>query len=95
MPIVKNEFGGGAAPLLDDYSAIGDGGLDATAMVFCHECGAEGPHAEAYLEVRADYFALEAQAVRLWQNRDARHRCLFDAGAAEGLNLYPRENADG
>lgn len=90
-PIVQNGSGiGGAAPLLDDY---GDDGLYAIAFVFCHECGAQSSEVDALIYTREDYFELEAKGVRLWQDRDNRHRDLYDGGQAEGLNLYPRADA--
>ncbi|MGH8073701.1 MAG: Lar family restriction alleviation protein [Lysobacter sp.] len=88
VPIVQNDTpNGGAAPVQSDY---GDEGLPARAFVFCHECGAEGPGADDVLFDAADYQSLEQQAVRLWQERNRRHRPLYDAGNEEGLNLYPR-----
>lgn len=93
VPIVQNDTANrGAAPLQDNY---GPKGLYARAFVFCHECGAEGPAVEDTLWERSDYFALEAVAVRLWQDRDARHRGMYDAGVAQGLERYPREAANG
>lgn len=92
VPFVANDSAArGPAPLKDTYDIEADGlGLAVRAAVFCHECGAEGPHADAYLEVRADYFAVEAKAVELWNLRDERHREGYDAGDERGLNLYPR-----
>lgn len=89
VPLVQSAIGGGAAPLQDDY---GDDGLDVEAIVFCHECGATGPGVDRCIYERADYFEAEAEAVQLWQQHDARNRDLYDAGAAEGLNLYPRSD---
>jgi len=90
VPIVQAGHANGWLALQDDY---GDAGADAYAFVFCHECGTEGPHARTYLVYdRADYLALETEAVRLWNQRDARHRKLYDGGDANGLNLYPRQD---
>jgi hypothetical protein len=61
--------------------------------VWCHECGAQGPHADdwgAYSE--ADVAAVKQSAAELWNQRDARHRCLYDGGEAEGLNEHPRRD---
>jgi hypothetical protein len=58
--------------------------------VFCHECGADGPSYDEIIYDAEDYQAAEAEGVSLWQQRDARHRCLFDGGEAKDLNLYPR-----
>lgn len=94
VPIVQREFGGrGGAPILDEYednSGLDLLGLAVRAFVFCHECGSEGPAHDAILEVRADYFAAEAEGVRLWQERGKAGRECYDAGEADGLNLYPR-----
>lgn len=89
VPIVQNAIGGGAAPLQDDY---GDEGLDVSAIVFCHECGAEGPAHDCTIYDRDEYFEAEAQGVRLWQERGANNRDLYDAGESVGLNLYPRSD---
>jgi hypothetical protein len=87
-PLVQNGlFPGGAALLLDNY---GPEGLYVRAFVFCHECGADSPDVTGTIYDREDYAAIERQAVGLWQKRDARHRCMYDGGEAEGLNLYPR-----
>lgn len=91
VPIVQNAVGGGAAPLQDDY---GNDGHYARAFVFCHECGADGPDVTGFIYDRADYAAIERQAVNLWQKRDARHRCLYDGGEAERLNVYPRPTGE-
>lgn len=85
--VTKAEYPYGSAPLQDDY---GDDGLSAEAYVFCHECGAEGPHAEYTIHDREDYHALERLGVQLWVQRDADGRSCYDAGNAEGLNFYPR-----
>jgi hypothetical protein len=88
VPIVQKQFdGGGYAEPRDEY---GYGGWDVRAFVFCHECGSDGPDVTGTIYDRADYAAIERQAVGLWQRRDNRHRSLFDGGQAEGLNLYPR-----
>lgn len=93
QPIVQNDSANrGAAPLKDDY---GDCGLEIRAFVFCHECGAEGADVCEVIYDRDDYFHAERKAVEQWTNRDTRHLCLYDGGAAEGLNLYPRSNDDG
>jgi hypothetical protein len=87
-PIVQHmRYWKGVAPLWDDYGAEG---MDVSAMVFCHDCGAEGPRHEATIFDRDDYFRAEAEAVKLWQQRDKRGRPCYDAGEPEGLNLYPR-----
>lgn len=92
-PIVQNDtVNRGAARLLDDY---GQDGLYVRAFVFCHECGALGPAHDALIYDREDYFAAEAAGVRLWQERDSRHRVMFDDGNAAGLNVYPRADAQG
>lgn len=61
-----------------------------TAHVFCHECGAQGPHFEEYVYEHSDVPALVLQAVNGWNERNGRHRSLYDAGERECLNEYPR-----
>lgn len=90
-PFVQNGDSG-AAPSLDDY---GDAGLEVCAFVFCHECGSQGPEVEEVIYDRDDYFNVERAAVELWCRRDNRHRDLYDAGAPDGLNLYPRPDEGG
>lgn len=93
QPIVQNDSPNrGAAPVRDDY---GDDGLYIRAFVFCHECGAEGTSVYEVIYDREDYFNREREAVELWTFRNSRNLPLFDGGAAEGLNLYPRNNDDG
>lgn len=68
-------------------------GADADGYVFCHECGAHGPRAEDTVWDEAGIKALEAEGVKLWQERDDRNGDLYRSGGARGLNEYPR--ADG
>lgn len=68
----------------------GEEGLSVSAYVFCHECGAQGPHHDAILENAEEYDDALEMAVRLWQQRDSMNRPLYDGGEAEGLNLFPR-----
>lgn len=81
----------GKAPRQEDY---GDDGLAIDAYVFCHECGAQGPCVSEVIEDAQGYDDALAEAVRLWQQRDARHRDLYDGGEAEGLNLLPRPDRE-
>lgn len=62
------------------------------AHVFCHECGAEGPKVEDLCWDEEDVAPLIDRAVLLWETKNNRHRCLYDAGDAEGLNLHPRQS---
>lgn len=79
VPIVVRAIGGGTFP---DAELEGDNGLFVSAYVFCHECGADGPNVDELAFSRKDCDALERQAIDLWQNRDSRHRTLYDAGQA-------------
>lgn len=81
----------GSAPRQADY---GDGGLSVEAFVFCHECGANGPTFEDDIFDASDYDQAMAEGVRLWQDRDGRHSDLYEANAAEGLNLFPRPDME-
>lgn len=56
------------------------------AYVFCHECGARGPIADLllfqegdllFLDVTAEH--MEQMAMRLWNDRNSRHRDVYDA----------------
>lgn len=78
----------GKAPRQELY----EDGLAIDAYVFCHECGAQGPLVSTIIEDAQEYDDALAEAVRLWQQRDARHRALYDGGEAEGLNLFPRRD---
>ena len=86
--VAKADYPYGDAPKLNDYGADG---LDVEAYVFCHECGADGPKHEALLYDEDSYDAAERDGAELWISRTNKHRDLYDAGLAEGLNLYPRE----
>lgn len=91
-PIVTHaEYPFGAAPRMSDY---GDDGLWVEACVFCHECGAQGPAIQRNISDASDYDSVLEDAVDLWQNRDERHAELYQAGHAEGLNLFPRPDIE-
>lgn len=72
-------------------------GIFCEAYVFCHECGAQGPkasgegHGGDFAFEAADVDRLEIQAVTLWNDRNARHLELFEYGARDGHNRYPRD----
>lgn len=66
----------GSAPELEDY---GDEGLSVEAVVFCHECGANGPEVEDVIFDRDGYHDVRQRAVSQWQARDARHAPLYVA----------------
>jgi hypothetical protein len=87
-PIVMKciTLGGG---ILDE-TKIPEDGMPATAVVFCHECGAQGEEIDEWVYDADDCARIEREAVERWQNRDSRHRSCYDGGEAEGLNLYPR-----
>ena len=89
--IVQNEAPNlGQATLLQDY---GDDGKLVIAFVFCHECGASCEEEDCDIYTASDYADAERRACERWNRRDARHRSMYDGGAADGLNLYPRPNA--
>lgn len=87
--IVQAGYRGGALALQDEWEE----GADSYAFVFCHECGTEGPHTDDFIYIRDEYHAAEVAAIRLWNQRDARHRDMYDYGDAKGLNLHPRPEA--
>lgn len=61
-----------------------------SSYVFCHECGAQGPHYEEYVYEHGEVLALVEKAIAGWNDRDSRHRKLYEYGEAERLNEYPR-----
>jgi hypothetical protein len=65
-------------------------GTPVEAYVFCHECGAHGPSVDGILDDASDVPELLEMCVQLWEQRNARHRTLYDGGEKEGLNLFPR-----
>jgi hypothetical protein len=60
------------------------------ARIFCHECGAQSPRVDALIREDDELDALELAAVAAWNQRDARHRGMYDSGEARGLCEYPR-----
>lgn len=72
---------------------------DYSAYVWCHECGAQGPAIDSVnlsiFEYRFDLTVMEVVriAVERWNERGNKARSCYDAGEAEGLNLFPREVA--
>jgi hypothetical protein len=90
VPTVHDYVSGDNVAAKDDY---GDDGLFVDTWVFCHECGAEGPHHDATVYDRAEHLDAEREAVRLWCERDERNRDCYDAGLPKRLNEYPRPNA--
>jgi hypothetical protein len=60
-------------------------GLHATAFVFCHECGAQGPEARDIVFKAAHADLVRIQAKEEWNTRNARHRELYEAGVRAGL----------
>jgi len=69
---------------------------DYEAHVWCHDCGAQGPSIDtctlSTFEQRYDLTVADVMriAVERWNERHARARECYDAGAKEGLNLFPR-----
>lgn len=72
------------------FKGFGRDGAMVHAYVFCHECGAQGPREEDLLYEADEVSALVEKAVLLWNTRNARHRDLYNAGEARGLNFHPR-----
>ena len=69
------------------------------AHVWCHDCGAQGPDIDScslcLFEDRIDLTAMDVAriAVERWNDRNAKARECYDAGEAEGLNMFPRSAA--
>jgi hypothetical protein len=77
-----------------DWEGYGAGeGQLVEAFIFCHECGAQGPTCEDLCAIPDEVADLKRQSALAWNQRDARHRGLFEANASKQLNVYPR--ADG
>lgn len=57
----------------------GDDGLYASAVVFCHECGATSEEASDVVFSDSDVDQLVAVAKKSWDTRDKRHQELYQA----------------
>lgn len=70
-----------------------------SAHVWCHECGAQGPSIDSVsLSTFEQIYDLTVAdvvriAVERWNDRNAKARKCYDAGEAEGLNMFPRSAA--
>lgn len=68
------------------------------AHVWCHDCGAQGPDIDSctlcLFEDKIDLTAMDVAriAVERWNDRNAKARDCYDAGEADGLNMFPRNN---
>lgn len=77
-------------PQTEDFSE------DYSAHVWCHDCGAQGPEIDTVgLSTFEHVFDLTVAEVMLiaverWNDRNAKARNCYDAGEAEGQNLFPR-----
>ena len=67
------------------------------AHVFCHECGARSAKADDFIDSRDELPealpVVMERAILAWNTRNQRHRDLYEAGAEDGLNRYPRKSA--
>jgi hypothetical protein len=69
------------------------------AHVWCHDCGAQGPNIDSCalstFEHIHDLTVADVMriAVERWNDRNAKARNCYDAGEAEGLNMFPRSAA--
>jgi uncharacterized protein YbaR (Trm112 family) len=68
-----------------------DDGEFMEALVFCHECGTQGPCSEEIVCTDSEIDAIQLSAAKLWNQRDARHRGMYDSGEARGLCEHPRK----
>ncbi|EMM6971633.1 Lar family restriction alleviation protein [Enterobacter hormaechei] len=66
----------GYAPLYQPVN-YGDDGLYVGSYVFCHECGAQGEEAGGHAYEDSDVTQLEAEAKKVWSERNERHRDLY------------------
>ena len=69
---------------------------DYSAYVWCHDCGAQGPTIDSCslstFEHIFDLTVIDVMriAAERWNGRHAEARQAYDAGDADGLNLFPR-----
>lgn len=91
-PLVARLIGGGTFP---DSELEGDIGLQVTAYVFCHECGAQGESFSSIAHSRSECDELQIDAVKAWQTRDDRHRRLYDYSNASWKELPSPATEDG
>ena len=67
-----------------------------SAHVWCHDCGAQGPNIDSCtlstFEHIHDLTVANVMriAVERWNDRSAKARNCYDAGEAEGLNMFPK-----
>jgi hypothetical protein len=80
------------APL--EVGEFPDEGALVEGYVFCHECGAQGPVRDGFVYDAESLAEVAREVVELWQNRNVRHRDLYEAGHLDGLNLFPRPHCD-
>ncbi|MFN1233382.1 exonuclease domain-containing protein [Enterobacter hormaechei] len=66
----------GYAPLYQPVN-YGDDGLYVGSYVFCHECGAQGEEVGGHAYEDSDVAQLEAEAKKVWSDRNERHRDLY------------------
>ncbi|MFB4711659.1 exonuclease domain-containing protein [Enterobacter hormaechei subsp. steigerwaltii] len=66
----------GYAPLYQPVN-YGDDGLYVGSYVFCHECGAQGEEVGGHAYDDSDVAQLEAEAKKVWSERNERHRDLY------------------
>lgn len=72
---------------------------DFESHVWCHDYGAQGPEVDSIkLGLCEQLYDLEARdvmraAVERWNDRGTKARNCYDAGEAEGLNMFPRSAA--
>ncbi|MEI9740441.1 exonuclease domain-containing protein [Enterobacter kobei] len=72
----------GYAPLYQPVS-YGDDGLYVGSYVFCHECGAQGEEVGGHAYEDSDVAQLEAEAKKVWSDRNERHRDLYVSSLEE------------
>jgi hypothetical protein len=73
--VVVRNYRTGAVPEQEDY---GQDGVYVEAYVFCHECGAHGSRHVDVIHGSEEWRAARGEAIKGWQQRDTRHRDLYD-----------------
>lgn len=87
VPVAVNGVGGGA---VQDAAIADPEGHYVNAHVFCHECGAQGESHYGFAYNQGDVDLLLSLAVESWNMRGVRHAGLYEASAAEGMNVWPK-----
>lgn len=82
--------GGPPVPHSDCPREIPEDGATASAHVWCHSCGAQGPHIDDTVFEAADERRLLEKACLLWNTKHARQLSCYTAAVRDDINAHPR-----